>query len=152
MKKMRIIMTLLILFGFLSLVRVVGKERPEKEADVKEVMQRKLNHSQKVLEAIATNNFGSIAKNADELIILSREAEWKVFKTPRYEIYSDDFRRNAEALVKSAKEKNLDAAALVYVDLTLNCVKCHKYVREMRMTRREPKLNPGESARTGNGN
>jgi hypothetical protein len=149
MKKIPI--SLLILFASIVVVRVVGNERP-KEADAKEIMQQKLKHSQRVLEAIATNNFDSIAKNADELIVLSKEAEWKVFRTPRYEIYSDDFRRDAEALIQSAKEKNLDAAALAYVDLTLTCVKCHKYVREMRMTRREPKLDRAEGAKGGNAN
>ena len=35
-------------------------------------------------------------------------------------------------VVKSAKDKNLDGAALTYVELTRTCVKCHKYVREVR--------------------
>ena len=137
MKKTSIVLSLLILVAWIPLLHVLGKDPPKKEADVKELMQQKLRHSQKVLEAIATNDFDGLAKHADELIILSKEAEWKVLKTPRYEAYSNDFRRNAEALIQSAKEKNLDAAALAYVDLTLNCVKCHKHVREVRMTRRE---------------
>jgi hypothetical protein len=134
MKERSIILGALVLFAWISLDLVSGKE-PQKKDDVKELMQQKLKHSQKILEAIATNDFDNLAKHADELIILSKEAEWKVLKTPRYETYSNDFRRNAEALVQSAKEKNVDAAALAYVDLTLNCVKCHKHVREVRMTR-----------------
>ena len=137
MKKMPTILCMLIALGGIPLIRIIGQEPPKKEADVKELMQHKLKHSQKILEAIATNDFDNLSKHADELIILSKEAEWKVIKTPRYETYSNDFRRNAEALVQSAKEKNLDAAALAYVDLTLNCVKCHKHVREVRMTRRD---------------
>ena len=35
-------------------------------------------------------------------------------------------------LIKNAEDRNLDAAALSYVDLTLTCVKCHKHVREVR--------------------
>ena len=38
-------------------------------------------------------------------------------------------------MAKNAKAKNLDGAALDYMDLTMTCVKCHKYVRETRMTR-----------------
>src|SRR5712692_9294628 len=140
MKKTSIILSLFILVAWIPLLHVLGKDAPKKEADVKELMQQKLRHSQKVLEAIATNDFDSLAKHADELIILSKEAEWKVLKTPRYETYSNDFRRNAEALIQSAKEKNLDAAALAYVDLNLNCVKCHKHVREVRMTHLEPNV------------
>jgi len=107
----------------------------EKGLKVSELMRRKLENSQKVLEGIAINDFDKIAKHADELIAISKEAEWKVIKSPQYEIFSNDFRRTADTLAKNAKEKNLDAAALTYVELTLNCVKCHKYVRESGWTR-----------------
>jgi hypothetical protein len=100
------------------------------------LMHKKLDRSQKVLEGLALNDFKMIARNADELIDISKEAEWLVIKTPQYEIHSSDFRRTAESLVKNAREKNLDAAALNYVELTLTCVKCHKYVREVRMASR----------------
>jgi hypothetical protein len=104
---------------------------------VSDLMKKKLAHAQKVLEGVAVKDFDMIARNAEELILISQEAEWKVLKTPRYQVYSNDFRRNAEALIKNSKDENLDAAALAYVDLTLTCVKCHKYVREERMTRRD---------------
>jgi hypothetical protein len=141
-----------ILFAWILLVPVFGQGPQKKESDVKELMQQKLKHSQKILEAIATNDFDNLSKHADELIILSKEAEWKVLKTPRYEAYSNDFRRNAEALIESAKVKNLDAAALAYVDLTLNCVKCHKHVREVRMTRQDKSLFRLEIARVWSAN
>jgi hypothetical protein len=97
----------------------------------------KLSYSHKVLEGVATRDFKMIADNAEELIAVSKGAEWKVLKTPSYEIHSNDFRRTAEDLIKNARDKNLDAAALNYVDLTLTCVKCHKYVREEKMVRRD---------------
>jgi hypothetical protein len=102
---------------------------------VEGLMRRKLDRSQKVLEGIATGNLKQVAKNSEELIALSKEAGWRVLRTPRYELYSDEFQRAAEDLIKHSKAKNLDAAALSYVDLTLTCVKCHKYVREVRTTR-----------------
>ena len=48
---------------------------------------------------------------------------------------SNEFRRAVENLQEKAAQKNLDGAALGYVELTLTCVKCHKYVREAGMTR-----------------
>ena len=102
---------------------------------VQELMKRKLTQSQKVLEGIALNDFDMIAKHAEELQVISKQAEWKVLKTPLYVMYSNDFRGIAEELVKNAKKKNIDAAALPYVELTLTCVKCHKHVREKRMVR-----------------
>jgi hypothetical protein len=110
-------------------------EEPKADKDkVAALMRKKLEHSQKVLEGITTQDFKMISSHAEELIAISKEAEWKVIKTPRYETHSNDFRREAEDLIKAAKEKNVDAAALAYVDLTLTCVKCHKHVREERMT------------------
>jgi len=109
-----------------------GDEPPKK---VRDLMRKKLENSQKVLEGIAVNDFKLIAKHADELIDLSKQVEWRVLKTPQYEIHSNQFRRSAETLIKDAKDKNLDAAALTYMEMTLTCVRCHKYVREERMTR-----------------
>jgi hypothetical protein len=109
-----------------------GAEPPTK---VQALMKRKLDESQKLLAGIALNDFDEIAKHAQELIAISKEAEWKVINTPEYEMYSNDFRRIAGRLVKQAKDKNIDAAALSYVNLTLTCVECHKHVRAVRMVR-----------------
>ena len=108
--------------------KAIGKE-------LSDLMKRKLENSQKVLEGVAMNDFDKISKHADELIFISKQAEWKVLKTPEYEVYSNQFRRNAADLVQKAQDKNLDGAALAYVDLTLTCVKCHKHVRETRRVR-----------------
>jgi ribosome biogenesis protein Nip4 len=94
------------------------------------VMQRKLLHSQGVLEGLATNNFEKIGNGADGLIECVQHATWKINETEKYVLYSNDFLRRAEGLKKAAKEKNVDAAALAYVDMTLTCVKCHQYLRE----------------------
>ena len=97
------------------------------------VMQRKLAHAQKVLEALALNDFDKIATNADDLTQCAQEAGWKVVKTARYDLYSNDFMRHLDSMKKAAKAKNLDAAALAYVEVTLTCVKCHQYVREEKI-------------------
>jgi hypothetical protein len=97
-----------------------------------ELMKRKLKESQKVLEGLALNDFGTISKHAEELLLISKTAEWRVLKTMDYEMFSNSFQRSASDLIKNAKEKNLDASALSYVEMTLTCVKCHKHVREER--------------------
>jgi len=38
--------------------------------------------------------------------------------------------------VEQAKNKNSDGAALAYLDISMLCFKCHKHVREVRMTRK----------------
>jgi len=100
---------------------------------VEKIMRLKLKHAQTVLEGLATKDFKKMQKSADELLFLTREAEWKVLHTPDYENHSNEFRRNVQDLLKNAKDENLDGCALAYMDMTLSCVKCHKHVREVRM-------------------
>jgi hypothetical protein len=113
---------------------VVGHGGEPPQAKAAELMRKKLQQSQKVLEGIALNDFDKIVQHADELILISKETEFKVMKTPQYQLYTDEFRRNAEELVQKAKDKNIDGATLAYMQLTLTCVKCHKHCREVRMT------------------
>jgi hypothetical protein len=131
MRKRRLFLTCVALAGLLPAVGGHGAEPPP----VRKLMTRKLDCAQKILEGVAVGNFEKIASNAEDLILISKVAEWHVIKTPRYELYSSEFRRTADTLAREARDKNLDGAALAYVDLTLACVKCHKYVREVRMTR-----------------
>jgi len=128
----RIAVGLVLLLGVATLSGHGGE--PKKDNVLHDLMQRKLAASQKVLEGIALNDFDKIGKEADELIAVSKQTEWRVLKTPQFELHSNDFRRIADNLAKNAKEKNLDGAALSYVELTLTCVKCHKHVRETRNT------------------
>ena len=96
-------------------------------------MQLKLSHSQRLLEGIALADFPMIEKNAQSLSTLSRDEMWQVYQTPEYMQHSNDFRRSADEVAAAAKKKNLDGAALAYVGLTLQCVHCHKHVRDVRM-------------------
>jgi len=107
-----------------------GEEQPNK---VREFMRRKLTHSQKVLEGLVTEDFDAIAQHAQELSLLSQAANWQVLQTPDYLDHSTEFRRAADRLRDAARKKNLDGSALAYVDVTLSCVNCHKYVRGTRM-------------------
>lgn len=100
-----------------------------------QLMQKKLTHSQKVLEGIVLNDYDKIVDHAQELILISKAIEWRVLKTPQYEMHSNEFRRSAENLAQAAKNKNIEGATLAYMDMTLVCVRCHKHVREVRQAR-----------------
>lgn len=94
-----------------------------------ELMKKKLTHGQKVLEGIALENYETIGKNARELKALSEDSEWNVFPDLDYVRYSTEFRTICDDLAARAKDRNLDGATLSYVQLTMNCVNCHKFVR-----------------------
>jgi hypothetical protein len=122
--------------GLLALAVTAQAAEPNDQT-LSRFMRAKLGHSQKILEALAVEDFGTIAKSAQEISLISQAELWQVFKTPEYLQHSNEFRRAADAVTDAAKKKNLDGAALAYMDMTLKCVNCHKYVRKVRMARNE---------------
>lgn len=112
--------------------------RTQEQGQVQDFMRLKLEHAQRVLEGVTLEDFELIAKHSQEISLLSQAASWRVLQTPEYLQQSMEFRRVADALTAEAKERNLDGAALKYVDLTLKCVNCHKYVRGVRVAQIAP--------------
>jgi cytochrome c556 len=104
------------------------------EATTSDIMKLKLDYSHFILNGVATENFALISANAEKLSKLSQAAAWRARQTSEYEVLSAEFRRNADALAKAAKDRNLDAASLAYVQMTLSCVNCHKYMRGGKKT------------------
>ena len=98
-------------------------------------MRAKLEQSQKVLEGLALEDFDKIAKHSQEMSLLSQASTWQVLQTTEYHDRSVEFRRSVDALTEAARKKNLEGAALAYVDVTMKCVSCHKYVRKVRMAK-----------------
>lgn len=101
--------------------------------DVDEFMTLKLEHAQDLLAALATEEFDDAAKHAQEISLLSQQATWQVLQTPEYNQHSAEFRRSADAISTAARDRNIDAASLAYVDMTMKCFNCHKYVRGTRL-------------------
>ena len=96
------------------------------------VMQRKLAHAKTLLEGLATEDFHKIRMSAAGLQDCVKDETWRINDTEKYLMLSDDFLRHTTALQDAAKKKNIDAAALAYVGMTLNCVKCHEHIRDQR--------------------
>jgi len=95
----------------------------------KEFMREKLELSQRVLEGLAIEDYDLIIAKGARLSAMSKEVDWRVFENPDYDQQSVTFRRHVDSLVRAAREKNLDAATLAYVRVTMSCVDCHKLVR-----------------------
>jgi hypothetical protein len=101
------------------------------EADkVAVFMRAKLAHADHVLEGLAIEDYEMIERAAQELSLASLDSNWQVLQTEDYVRQSAEFRRSCDALKKAAQEKNLDGATLAWVEVTLKCVQCHKYVRD----------------------
>lgn len=98
-------------------------------------MRMKLEYSKNLLESLTTEDFDKIKANAKALKAMSLAAEWEVPEIPNvqeYLTYSADFQRLCDDLIKASDKKSLDGATLGFTQLTVNCVKCHQYVRFKR--------------------
>jgi len=130
----------ILVVGFLVLALSVGsfsghgqgpapKEKPKTK---QELMKRKLELGQQLLASLSLNDLGKAAAQAQELLVIRKNPAWKVHKTETYELFSAQFSRSAEGIVKASKDKNLEAAKLHYLEMTMTCFNCHTYVRDMK--------------------
>lgn len=108
----------------------IAADSPPQPDRVAAFMRAKLGHADHVLEGLAVADYGMIERAAQELSLASLDSNWQVLQTEDYVRQSAEFRRACDSLKKAAQEKNLDGAALAWMDVTLKCVQCHKYVRD----------------------
>lgn len=114
-----------------------AKGATDKKSVMKTFMRRKLEASQKILEGLAVEDYDMIALGARDLKGISAAAEFVVSKDMIYTQHAGEFRRIADQLERRAKEKRLDGSALAYMDLTLSCVECHRFVRNVLLAKGE---------------
>lgn len=111
---------------------VFAQESALKADAVADFMRAKLGHSQRVLEGLSLEDYDLIARGAQELSLASQASSWQVLQTEEYARQSGEFRRSCDSLRNAAKAKNLDGAALAWMEVTMKCIQCHKYVRDQK--------------------
>jgi hypothetical protein len=109
------------------------KSQAPKREDIRPFMQKKLKYAQILIEGLANEDFALIRDNTRELRKIAGDAQWKISPNLTYIKYSSEFATIAEELERRASEKDLNGATLSYIRLTINCVDCHKFVRDNRI-------------------
>jgi hypothetical protein len=128
----------------LSLLTIPSTSQEKKKREPDALMLLKLKESQSLLEGLALNDTAKVQKSAEELLRISKEAQFrKAINTPAYEYHANSFQKAAETAIEKAKAKNIDGATLAYVDMTMTCVRCHQYTREQRIGFVPPTRNDG---------
>ena len=92
-------------------------------------MQRKLDYTKDIVAGLAMEDFKKISKGAQDLMLLSHESNWNAVNSPEYLKASSDFRETVQRLRAASKAENLDGATIAFVEVTFNCVRCHKQLR-----------------------
>ena len=94
-------------------------------------MRRKLEASNKILEGLVTDNTSMIVDGADILGRMSNEEKWRASNDMMYLNHSRRFREAVDILKEKAKKGSLDGAALAWMDVTMSCISCHEWVRNV---------------------
>lgn len=111
------------------------KQVPDAKLDLEQskFMRKKLEASGQILEGLTTEDSELIVKGARTLVEMSAAEKWQVRHDVVYKQFSNDFQRSAKALLEAAEKENFDAATLKWMDTTLKCIDCHKFVRGARL-------------------
>ena len=120
------------LMCFLGASTLVASAAKPQQDPVKKLMSLKLDYSQQILGALVSEDFEALKELSFKLGALAGAGDWLVIRSEEYNQRTAEFLRAVEALRDAPKHRNIDAAAMAYVDMTLTCVQCHKYVREYR--------------------
>jgi hypothetical protein len=99
------------------------------------VMRRKLVVTQNILEAVVTSDWTSLETNSRELEQLTRDPGWRVLNYPEYATHSATFVRAVQALHTAAAQRDLEETPKAYINVTLQCVECHRYLARQRIAR-----------------
>jgi hypothetical protein len=92
-------------------------------------MKQKLLNSKAILEGLTREDFKLIQDNAQTMQFMGYLERWLRKDAQGYKEQLHAFEYANAALVRAARDKNLDGATLAYTQLTISCVQCHKIVR-----------------------
>jgi hypothetical protein len=124
----------LVMAGVVVMTSVTANGRQGPELNV--VMRQKLVHAQKILEAVVTSDWTTLETHSRELERLTNDPRWMVLKYPEYARHSSAFRQSVQALHTAAAQRDLEKSPKAYIDVTLQCVECHRYLARARIAGR----------------
>jgi hypothetical protein len=98
-------------------------------------MREKLQHMEKILEAVVTSDWSSLETHSRELERLTNDPRWTILKYPEYARHSAVFVKAVQDLHTAAAQRDLEKTPQAYVTVTLQCVDCHRYLARARVAR-----------------
>ncbi|MCC7415538.1 MAG: cytochrome c [Acidobacteria bacterium] len=97
------------------------------------VMREKLEHAQRMLEALTTSDYAMLRDSAGALVRVVDSPEWDELKTPEFQGYTESFATASRDVARAAGARDLDAAARAYAPLVASCYACHRYRKAARL-------------------
>jgi len=124
--------------ALLASLAVAAFSRPDADGVPQErgaIMKEKLELAQKLLAGLSKDELDGVATDAAALAALTRDARWRIQETPEYLSRSVEFERTAMTLGASAGNKNADGAAFAWVQMSTQCLDCHRWFRNSNRSR-----------------
>lgn len=93
-------------------------------------MKKKLDYSQNILAGITEEDFDKIADNARAMKGLGKFEAFVRSRNAAYTRQLQAFDDINDEIIRQADKDNVEGAALAFTQLTINCVNCHKVLRQ----------------------
>ena len=97
------------------------------------LMREKLQHSQRILEALVTSNYGQLQRETQALTNITRSPEWSELVKGDLRPYTSGFTKALADLSAASERRDYDAAGASYNALTNACIACHKQLMKSRI-------------------
>ena len=97
------------------------------------LMREKLAHSQRILTALVTSDYGLLQRETQALAAITRSPEWSELMTADLRPYTSGFTRALADLAAATERRDYDSAGASYGALTAACLDCHKHVMKSRV-------------------
>jgi hypothetical protein len=107
-------------------------------ARMKQVMRAKLDHSQRILEAVVTSDWQLLDRESREMSLVARDPAWNSLTLPEYVRHSEAFLRATDDLIAASRLRDVESASLGFISLTTSCVNCHRYLARARIATVRP--------------
>ena len=113
----------------------VAKEvqTPEEKIDDKNPsiwMKKKLDYSQEILAGLTSEDFNKIADNARAMRALGKFEAFFRSRNAAYTRQLQVFEDTNDEIIRQADKDNVEGVTLAFTQLTINCVNCHKVLRQ----------------------
>ncbi|MCA9084742.1 MAG: hypothetical protein KDA81_11830 [Planctomycetaceae bacterium] len=106
-------------------------DEDEGEGPLSKFMMQKLGMSNKILKGLMTDDLHLVEQNADKLLKMSHEEKWRASNDMMYLQHSTQFRNACEDLRNKAAKGTMDGTALAWINVTMSCIQCHDWVRNI---------------------
>ncbi len=105
-------------------------------------MEKKLEYSKKILEALTSGRYEEIESNAEQMRLLGKIEGFVRRRSPSYTSHLQSFDLATRELTRQSREKNIEGATLAFHQLTTSCVTCHRGLREISPAQEAPTEKP----------